>query len=516
MSRLSKNVVHNLIGQTLLILLGLIAVRLIFRRLGSDVFGVILFTQTVNLVLVAALELGISSTTVREVSSHFREDPGYVGSFIATASCIYWIAYILLAALILLFAPALVTKWINLRSLDAATAADILRILGLSALLALPRSLYGSLFRGLQRMAFPNIVDVATSALQQGGIILILAAGGRVFPVVDWFALVYALSILAYLVGSSRVVGWRALMPRYSGGIVRRNLRFSSYMASVSLLAAIHTQADKLVVSKLLPVSALGYYSFASSTVSRATVLTSSVAQAAFPVFSELFHVGDLGGLVRQYRKVQDFISYATVPIFAGIVFAALPLFTYVFDRAVAEQLLVPLVLICIGYYMNATLNAPYVFSLAVGRPEISAKQNFLALLITVPLTFVLVHYLGLIGAGLSWVVYHLFSYAYAVPRICRECIGMPVTSWYLNTGKIMALTVTVYGVAWIVVSALGPLSTLRLGVAYAVASVAFSFAAYFMIGPELRNSVWGWWRSSRVVLNPASVRNRPTKGVLK
>ncbi len=70
MSRLAKNIIYNLCGQALLLLLGFVAVKYVFRQLGEDAFGVIYFTLTVNAVLCAMLEMGICSTTVREVSAH--------------------------------------------------------------------------------------------------------------------------------------------------------------------------------------------------------------------------------------------------------------------------------------------------------------------------------------------------------------------------------------------------------------------------------------------------------------
>ena len=71
MSRLSKNVIYNVAGQGIVLLLSLIAVRFIFRRLGDDVFGVIYFNIAMTALLVGALELGLSSTTVRANAGHW-------------------------------------------------------------------------------------------------------------------------------------------------------------------------------------------------------------------------------------------------------------------------------------------------------------------------------------------------------------------------------------------------------------------------------------------------------------
>lgn len=292
MSRLSKNIIYNLFGQGLILVLGFVAVKYIFKQLGEDALGIIYFTLTMNAVLCAVSEIGICSTTVREVSAHFKEEPGYIHDLIRTASLFYWVAYLLLAVIIYFVAPILINKWVNLKTMDAATAMQVLQILGISALLALPRSLYTSIFRGLQRMEFNNFIDVASSALQQFGIIVILAIGGRLLAVVYWIAVSFGVGVLCCIFALHRFFSWQTFVPHYYSTVVKRNLRYSSNMMSISLLAMVHMQFDKIIVSKLLPVSLFGFYGFAYNAVSKTILLTSAVAQAAFPSFSSLFKMG--------------------------------------------------------------------------------------------------------------------------------------------------------------------------------------------------------------------------------
>src|SRR5260370_40345687 len=89
MPRLTRNIISNVAGQGLVLILSLIAVRFIFRRLGDDVFGIIFFNLVLTPVLASALELGISATIVREVSSFFDKDRAYVTALVRTATLIY-------------------------------------------------------------------------------------------------------------------------------------------------------------------------------------------------------------------------------------------------------------------------------------------------------------------------------------------------------------------------------------------------------------------------------------------
>lgn len=499
MSRLSRNIIYNLFGQGLLIVLGFVAIKYIFRQLGEDALGIIYFTAMMNAVLCAVLEMGICSTTVREVSAHFDDEPEYIHELIHTASLFYWGAYALLGVVIFFLAPIIVGKWINLKTMDTATAIYVSRILGIASLVALPKSFYVSLFRGLQRMEFNNFIDVGTSGLQQFGIILILAFGGNLFQVVYWFAGCYGLIILAYIVASTRFFSLWALVPGYSSVVVKKNLGFASRMASISIIASIHTQVDKIIISKLMPIGLIGYYGVAYGSISRGALLTGAISQAAFPSFSALFGAGDRNGLISQYWKLQDLLCFAIVPIFAAIPFASLPLFSYLLNEDAARLLLVPTILLCVGFYMNGTLNIPYVFSLAVGKPDIATRLNFYALFIVLPMTALLIYFFGLIGAGLSWVFYHIFAYSYGVSRMCHECMQIPVRKWHLHVLRIFILVCLTYGVAWIILDPLNNHSILYLTLAYSGATISYLIGAYLMIGDELRETVTRYFQVSRV-----------------
>lgn len=491
MSKLTRNILHNMVGQSVLLILGFIAIRYVFRLMGEDALGIILFTLTLSNILTAVLEMGICSTMVREVSSHIEDEPRYIHELIRTASLFYWTAYVLLVLGILVFAPIVVGRWVRLESMDIATATEVVRVLGIGAVVSIPRALYMSLIRGLQRMELNNIIDVSTSVVQQMGIITVLINGGDLLSVAWWMSLSFGLSVVAYIGVAQRWFPWRAFVPGYRTAVVRRNFDYSSRMTWISLLSMVQLQADKLIVSKLLPLGFFGYYSFAYSTVSKGgALITGAIVQAAFPALSSSFRARGPSGMMSQYRKLQELVLFGTIPLFAGIAFAALPVLSVVFSPTVARLLLYPIVLLALGFYMNGVMNIPYVFSLAVGKPEISAKANLIALFLVLPATWLLIRHFGLNGAAFSWVFYHLFAYAYTIPRICRECLNIPVRSWYWQFLRVLAVAMSTYGVAGVVVKASGNYEVFWLALAFATATLVYGAVAFLMTGVELRGSL--------------------------
>lgn len=489
MSRLSKNLIYNLLGQGFVLCLSLVAVRFIFRQFGDDVFGIIWFALLLTTILVGALELGVSTTTVREVAAHFHSQPEYIRDLIRTASSLYWGAGLLLVVAICLLAPYLVGHWIHLRTIDRGSAVWTLRILSVMSLVALPRVLYASLFRGRQMMAFNNAIDIATTTVQQGGAVIVLALGGNVYVLAAWLSSAAALGVFAYIVAVARTFRPSALVPALSLSILRRNAPFTRHMMLISATSLVQMQSAQIIVTKLLPVAEFGFYGFASSMVNRMAFVAGAVAQAALPSFAEAVASSDQSTVLRRYRKLQDLVCYGTAPLFAGLCFAAVPVLSYVFTPAVAEHLILPVILLSLGTWMNATLTIPYMLSVAMGRPDIASRLNVIALFLVLPVTFLLVVRLGLVGAAVSWVIYHLLAYVYMVPRLCAECLGSSFTRWYMNVVTPFCLAVILFGGAWILIGVGNP-NPAVLAAGYLSALAGFGAIAYFAVDRDLRDSV--------------------------
>lgn len=490
MSRLTRNIIYSLCGQILILLLGFVSVKYIFGRLGADALGIIYFTVTLNSLLTIVLEMGICSTTVREVAAHIDSEPEYIHDLIRTASLFYWGAFFFLGFAVYVLSPFLVQQWIHLNEMDSETGIYILRFLGIASLVGLQQSFYTSIFRGLQRMEFNNFIDVVVGIVRQFGTILILIMGGGLLQVVYWMSASYGLSIVLYMGALHRFFPLKALIPGYSSSVITRNRSFASIMTLQTILGGIIYQIDKVILSKLMPIGVFGYYSFAYGNVSKGMLIADAIGQAAYPSFSALYRTGDRKSLLAQYRKLQDVLCFSTGPIFALIPFALLPLFSFMLNREAAKLLLVPTTLLCLGFYIHGALRIQHNFAVASGRPGIAVRTNLLAVLTVTPASVALIYYFGMTGAALYWILYNVFNAVYAVPKICKECINIPPQEWYLQVSKALLLISSVYGIAWIVLAFIDDFSIPSLTVAYLAATGIFLIAGFNMIHREARDQL--------------------------
>lgn len=489
MSRLSKNIIYNISGNILLLALGFVSIRYIFRSLGEDALGIISFTLLINTMFLLLLQRGVSSTIVREVSANYKLNQNHLIQISQTFSVIYWGMFIIFSAVIYFSAPFIVKNWINLKIMDESTAISVLRVLGIASLVAMPVSFYSSLLNGIQRMEFSNFINVFTTALQQFGAIIILHFHGNLFAVVNWYAGCYLLRVLLYFGVSIKFFTLTAMKPLFSIHVLKNTWDFMSRMLFISVISPIRTQIDKLILSKILPIGILGYYSVAWTNISKGQLLTRSISSAAFPSFSNLYKSGNMADMKLQYERLQNLICFIILPIFAFIPYAASPLFSFVLNEQAAEMLLVPVIFLSLGFYLNGTLNIPHVIILAMGKPGILAKQNVYSFLIVVPLTIPLIYFEKMNGAAIAWVINQLFLFMYFIPRFCRECIKMPLWQWYKPILKILLLAAATYGIGGFILMKTKSTAISHLAASYAVASVFYLIGTWFIMGKELK--IW-------------------------
>jgi O-antigen/teichoic acid export membrane protein len=455
--------------------------------LGEDGFGIIYFSTTLNVILCGVLEKGLNATTVREISSHYISDFDYICKFMRTSLTFCLGVYIIFSIFIYAAAPFLVERWIKLSNMDLATAADTIRIMGLSLLLAFPRSLYASAFRGLQKMQYNNIIDVSMSFLQQSGTIVILVFGGDIYSVSCWFGFCYLSGLTAYMFAAHFFFSSKALIPGFYVDVLINVRRFAALTASGSVLAVVHKQIDKVVLSKVLTIGNVGYYGFAYGTLSKAGIIVSAISYAAYPAFSELFILEDSDGLKKQYLKLLELISLTTIPIFAAVIFAAIPVTTYLLNQNIALTLFPCFLFLGIGFYFNGTLNLLYQLTLAINRPDISMRSNFFALFIVTPITIALTYFFGATGAAISWVAFNIYTYIYCLPKICKIFLKEKTIKSYIKAIQFFLVAIPSYGTAWLFLEQFGNFSIVGYFSAYLGGTVAFISIAAFIVGEDLR-----------------------------
>ncbi len=164
-----RNTIANYIGTFCQAILGFLFVPLYIKYLGIESYGLIGFSVSLSALLRLA-DLGLSSTLSREFARYsvLPESAERMRSLLKTLQTVYWAISLLVGIITVAVAPLIARYWINSGSLDVSVVQNAVMLMGLTAAIQGPMSLYiGGIF-GLQRHVLGNVINSVLAVLRFG------------------------------------------------------------------------------------------------------------------------------------------------------------------------------------------------------------------------------------------------------------------------------------------------------------------------------------------------------------
>ncbi len=412
MASVRLNIAANLAGRVAAALINFAAVPVFLRLLGVESFGLVaLYTTFQTLALV--LDLGLSLTINRELALAGR-DPERLGrarALLQASEAAYWGISILAGIALAALSPYLATDWIRAQGLGPDEARNAFAAMGLALAVQLPATLYVGGLSGLQQQFGLNLTQVGFALLRAGGAILVLQ---HVAATAVAFLIWQALAALA----QSLILGLllrRSLPPANGAGrseglaLLRERWRFVVGANLLALLGALVLQADKLVLSRTLPLETFGIYSLAALAASLMSQLSGPIFTAYQPRLTQLVGSGDEAGVVQAYRVYAQAMAVVVVPTaLVGALFAPELMSLWTLRNPVAAGAALPFAVLVIGWALNALATVPGTLQLAHGRPGFGVRMHAAAVLLLVPALAVSAERWGATAAAGAWVLLNL------------------------------------------------------------------------------------------------------------
>lgn len=482
MSIFKKNIAANLFGQSTLLALGFLSFRYIYNDLGEDALGIIYFSTFISTLLAGALDLGLTKAATREISRFYTSEPVYIRSLLQTFSLFYCIMFFVLLVAFLVSSPLIIKNWISLTELDVETALDVLVVIGATSLLVIPKALMTCICVGMQRMHINNSINVVITAAQHAGTIYLIIANAELLSVAYWIGTTNVGSFILYLYFSGRLISYKCLMPRASISSLRRVRHYLTHMALVSVLNISFKHLDKLLLSMFFPIGTLGVYNFLMLNVTKLGVIADSATQALFPLLSVLNKEREREEIKRKVFQTYDILVFGMIPIFTAPVFFCIPLFSFLMGADEAAEIHLPLIMLCISFYLNGVHRLFNIFLSSAGE-TIYLVRGSTILFMSSPFTIFLVYNYGVIGASSSWLATQVVGLAYTVMVVHRRGIIGSLSILVKAALKAVALGAIIYGVAWEVVQLAGK------DIFYQISVFLIASAAYWLVALSLSDS---------------------------
>lgn len=181
---------------------------------------------------------------------------------------------------------------------------------------------------------------------------------------------------------------------------VRGLSNYGIWILVSSVLVFLLIQGDDILVGRILGVAALGLYQMAYGFSNiPSTEISQIISQVAFPVYSKLQDdLVQLKDLFLRTLKLTALFSFLLI----GFLVALAPDFTLVFLGS-NWSTIIPLIQIMAWWGLIRGLEeAAAALFMAVGRPRISSKLQFVQVVLLFTLFFPLITYYGLVGVSIA------------------------------------------------------------------------------------------------------------------
>lgn len=453
-----NNIIANFVGRVWPSLLGLALVPVYLRYLGVEAYGLVGFFVSLQ-ALIGFLDLGLSTTTNREVAFGLSS-PGQkekTRDLVRTLEMVYGLIALLIAAGFVLSSDWLAREWINERELSVEAVRLAAMIFGITLALRWPVALYNGILLGSEKQVLYNSLYVAVTTLRNVGAAIVVAFVSHTILAYLIWQLISALVEL----GVMALAAWRIIRidsdhePQIKFSLLKPIWKFSASVGLNSLFAAITKQMDRVLISKLLLLLQVGYYTTANTAYSAVSMVTAPFASVAFPRFTALIASNDHDGLVATYHKMCQYVSFVVMPIASILLFFSFEiLLLWTGSEDIAVHSAQTLSILAVAAIFNSMMQIPFMLQLAAGITWISLWNNAINLVVLAPLMYFLINHYGVAGAGIAWLIFNILYYL-IVPHIMHGYVlHAEKKAWYLkDTLLFIVLSLVTFGVVYLVQS---------------------------------------------------------------
>lgn len=423
---LRKNILANYASQLYVTAAGIVMVPLYMKYMGAEAYGLVGFFAMLQ-AWFNLLDMGLTPTMARE-SARFNGGAITVLDYRRLAralECVFAAIALLGGVLLFTLAKPIAAGWLNANHLPVADVSAALQLMAVIVAMRWMSGLYRGVISGAEKLVWLSFFNASIATLRFGMILPILmfvSATPHTFFCFQLGVAVFELGCLiwmAYRIFPAIPPGQRI---RWEWTPLRPVLKFSLSIAFTSSVWVMVTQTDKLVLSKILPLSDYGYFTVAVLVASGIAMISGPISSAIMPRMTRLQAEGQHDQLIAVYRQATQLVMVITAPIALVLAFfSEQVLWAWTGDITLAEKAAPVLTLYAAGYGILAVGAFPYYLQYAKGDLRLHLTGNLLFVLLLIPsVIWAAIHH-GMVGAGWAWVAANVIYFMTWVPLVHRR-----------------------------------------------------------------------------------------------
>ena len=399
-----RNTVINLVNRLILLPVGIIAIPIILHGMGTDRFGLFSITWTL-LNYIAILDFGLSQAITKYIAAELNKgETRSIPNIFWTSTVLMLILGIIICLVVLFLSPWVVTKILHPPQDLISESIRMFQWLALSVpFIFMNNSLRGTLEAAL-RFDLVNVVRTPYSALIYLSPLLGYIIGFRIDHLTALLLGVVILANLVYLLMCTRIYPYLISEFRFKTSLLRGLLSYSGWTAISSFISPILVYLDRFLISGVLTVSVLAFYTAPYEALTRLWLIPMSLTATLFPVFSrDTVDDDQIKATNRTLTSAFKYVLLTLGPITA---------FIFVFPREIlniwigsefAEKSYIVTQILVLGILINSLGRLPATMFLGRGYPDIPAKLHLIELPLYIAVAWICLKAWGINGAAFAW-----------------------------------------------------------------------------------------------------------------
>jgi O-antigen/teichoic acid export membrane protein len=400
----------------------LIATPFTIRLLGSEGYGVLILIGLIPTYFAFA-DFGMSIASTKFASEAYGEgDLVKEGEIVRTAALIALITSVICAGPIFLLSSWIVNQF-NVPEAYRSSASIGLKITSFSFVLGILSSVVNTPMLTRLRM------DLNTSTVAGPKILLAVATpailyfGGGIIGAISWVLVIAVVTNAVVIFFSGR------LLPQLFETQINRTyigplLKFGGAWFVAIVAGILIGNLEKFILTSLVSVRALAYYSIAFTFANIATLFSQAMLQSMLPAFSQMMSIDRRQELNSLFSRGIRLAAVGLLPFVVFLFVIGRPFLTIWAGEEFGNAGTLPFYILLCGFSLSIFSVLPYSVLLAAGRTDYFAKMYWIELPFYAVAAWFLVGRFEIVGAAMAYALRTIFDGIWAIV-LCNHTIGL-------------------------------------------------------------------------------------------
>jgi len=401
---LAANVLWNLAGQGIPVVVAVAAIPLLIHGLGTDRFGVL----TLALIAIGYFgffDIGLGRALTQLVARRLGSGDS------SELPALIWSGILLMLGMGLVGSVlmAVASPWLagDLLRIPSALDRDALAAFYLLAV-SIPFVIATAGLRGVleanQRFGMISVVRVGMGVFTYLGPIAVLPFSRSISIVVGVLVIGRIAAAVIHLLLCFSIMPELRHAVRLRWDMIPPLLRFGGWMTVSNIVGPLLTYVDRFLIGALISIAAVAYYATPYEVVTRLLIIPAALAGVLFPAFASSL-TNERDRLARLFTRGVKYTFLSIFPIvLVAVVFAHEGLKVWL-GAEFANHSTVVLQWLAVGVFLNSLAYVPFTLIQGIGRPDLTAKLHVLELALYIPGLLLLLRVHGIEGAAAAWAI---------------------------------------------------------------------------------------------------------------